>query len=100
MPRKKGTIEPLHTIIPAVLRQTARRARPLLTIQRKWAKLVGQGLAGHTKPVSLRGGRLIVHADQPGDSFTLSYQRVELLKRLQTSTKGTVEEIIIRVGEL
>lgn len=92
--------EALRSIIQAVMRQGARQHRPLFTIQRQWTRLVGKELAGHTRPVSLHRGRLVVHVDQPGDSFALSYQKAQLLKRLQTNTKGRVEEIVIRAGEL
>ena len=97
---KRRAVEPLRAIMPAVLRESARKRRPLMGIQRDWTKLVGRQLAGHTKPVSLRRGRLIVHADQPGDSFALSFQRAQLLQRLQTKTKERVEEIVIRPGQV
>ena len=93
-------VKRLDALIPAVLRQTARRYVPLRNIQRSWGRLVGKQLAAHTKPVSLRRGRLIVHVAGPGDGFTLNYQRVKLLERLQTTSKSHVEDIVIRAGEV
>ena len=90
--------KPVRGVIDDVLRQTAKRQRPLFAIQRRWTRLVGKRLAAHTRPVSLRRGRLIVHADQPGDSFALSYARPRLLEQLQGSAAGGVEEIVIRAG--
>jgi hypothetical protein len=90
----------LHTIVSAVLEQTAKQQQPLFTIQRRWGQLVGKALAAHTKPVSLRRGRLVVYVEQPGDGYALSFQRTALLKRLQTTTKGRVEELVIRPGDL
>ena len=90
--------KPVRGVIDDVLRQTAKRQRPLFAIQRRWTRLVGKRLAAHTRPVSLRRGRLIVHADQPGDSFALNYARPRLLEQLQGSAAGGVEEIVIRAG--
>ena len=92
--------KPVRGVIDDVLRQTAKRQRPLFAIQRRWTRLVGKRLAAHTRPVSLRRGRLIVHADQPGDSFALNYARPRLLEQLQGSAAGGVEEIIIRAGSV
>ena len=92
--------KPVRGVIDDVLRQTAKRQRPLFAIQRRWTRLVGKRLAAHTRPVSLRRGRLIVHADQPGDSFALNYARPRLLEQLQGSAAGGVEEIVIRAGSV
>ena len=94
------TAKRIDALIPEVMRQAAQEHGPLFTIQRGWSRLVGKVLAAHTQPVSLRRGRLVIHADQPGDSFALNYARPRLLKQLQTKTKGRVEEIVIRAGEL
>ena len=59
-------------VIQRVLTHAKQQHGALFAIQRDWTKLVGRALAGHTKPVSLHRGRLIVHADRPGDSFALS----------------------------
>ena len=80
--------EAFRAIASRVLREQAQKQRTLMTIQRDWATLVGRQLAGHTKAVSLRRGRLVVHADQPGDNFALSYRRAPLLRQLQRKTKG------------
>jgi len=90
----------IGTLIPTVLRRAATRHKLLFTIQRQWPSLAGQALAAHTKPVSLRRGRLIVHAEQSGDSFALNYARPRLLERLKKITQGHVEEVVIRVGDV
>ena len=100
MPRAKRPSQAIGALLPAVLRQVERHARPLQAIQARWSRLVGPALAGHTKPVSLRRGRLVVLAEQPGDGFTLSYRRAQLLERLQRARgcRGLIQEIIIRPG--
>lgn len=92
--------EKIDAVLPAVLQQAKQRRSNLMAIQARWKKLVGRNLAAHTKPVSLRRGRLIVLADGPGESFTLSYQRIRLVERLQRVSEGRVEEIVVRPGSL
>ena len=89
----------LGNIVAGVLKHVGEQHGALFTIQREWSQLVGRRLATHTKPVSLRRGHLVVVAERPGDSFSLSYQRAQLLERIQASTKDRVEEIIIRPGD-
>ena len=98
MTRRK--VEPLGAIISNVMRHHAAQQKPLSAIQRRWPRLVGKALAAHTRPVSLHRGRLIIHVDEPGDSFALSYRRAQLLKQLKVIAKGRVEDVVIRAGEL
>lgn len=90
--------QPIGALIPGVLKQVGERYSALHAIQQRWGRLVGRRLAAHTRPVSLRRGRLVVAVDGPGDGFLLSYQRPQLLERLQGDAKGAVEDIIIRPG--
>ena len=87
-------------VVQDVLRLVGERHSALAAIQRDWGKLVGKGLAAHTQPVSLRRGRLTVHADRPGNSFALSYQHPQLLERLRDAAPGKVEELVIRPGDI
>ena len=93
-------VKPVGALIHEVLRRAAREYRPLFAIQRRWPRLVGKQLAAHTRPVSLRRGRLVVHVARPGASFALNYARPKLLKRLQAAKQGGVEEIVIRAGSV
>ena len=93
-------VKPVGALISDVMRRAAKEHRPLFVIQRRWPRLVGKQLAAHTRPVSLRRGRLIVYADHPGDSFALNYARPRLLEQLREKSKGGVEEIIIRAGDV
>jgi len=88
----------LRDVLPGVLQHGAEQRQALDAITRRWNELVGPELAAHTKPVSLRRGRLVVHVDAPGDNFVLGYQRTQLLERLQASPQGTVTELVIRAG--
>ena len=69
-------------------------------LRRAWGKAVGKPLAAHSKPVSLRHGRLVVHVEHPGDSFALNYAREQLKARLQRATKTPIDDIVFRAGDV
>lgn len=92
------SVQPIGAVLPGVLRQAGTKHETLAALQQAWPKLVGRALAAHTRPIGLRGGRLTVQADRPGDSFLLGYQRGTLLKRVQAATQGGVEELLVRPG--
>ena len=92
--------QPIGPVIQDVLKRVGTQHETLAAIQRDWRRLVGKPLAAHTRPVSLRHGRLVVHAARPGDSFALSYQHPQLLERLRVVAPGKVEELVIRPGDI
>ena len=98
--RQKSSSQAIGSVIHGVLKQAQRQHGALFDIQHEWLAIVGKGLAAHTKPVSVRNGRVTVHADRPGDNFTLSYQRTRVLERLRELTKGAVTELVIRAGKV
>lgn len=93
-------VSTLGQLLPQVVVRAAKNHEVISTVQRRWEKLVGRTLSQHTRPVGLRRGRLIVHVDRPGDAFTLSYRREGLLERLKDLTKGCVEELVVRAGQI
>ncbi|MBI3087995.1 MAG: DUF721 domain-containing protein [Candidatus Omnitrophica bacterium] len=90
----------LHELIPHILRRAAAQHDAIQQVQRCWGRLVGRGLARHAKPTSLRKGTLYIATDEPGASFTLNLEKPRLLRKLRTQTRGVVEEIVIRPGEV
>ena len=90
----------IGAILSSVLQRAHRRHGALFDLQRRWRRLVGPTLSAHTRPVSLRAGRLVVHVDRPGEAFALTYEQQPLLHRLRAGTNGAVTELIIRAGEL
>ena len=88
----------IRAVLSAVLGRAASQREALAGIQRAWPRLVGKTLAAHTQPASLQRGRLTVYAEQPVDSYALSYQQPRLLERLRTVSCGRIEEIVVRVG--
>jgi predicted nucleic acid-binding Zn ribbon protein len=86
-------------VLPAVIVRLKQRHKALRAIQLRWRRLVGKPLAAHTRPVSLRRGRLVVAVDRPGDGFLLSYQRARVLGRLQAETRCEIRDIVIRPSD-
>ena len=94
------TPQRIDVVVSRVLEETTKQHGALFAIQRRWKRLVGRALAAHTRPVSLRQGKLVVHVDRPGDGFALSYQRTQLLEQLRAAAKKPVEDIVIRPGDV
>ena len=92
-------VQRIDVLIPGIMKQAEKQHAVLFSIQREWPKLVGKPLAAHTKPVSLRYGRLVVQVDSPGDGFALNYQRTRLLDRVRAST-DKVKDVVIRPGRI
>lgn len=90
----------IDVVLSTVLQHAQTQRGAVAVVRRQWKQLVGRELAMHTQPVSLRRGRLVVHAERPGDGFTLTYQLPALLKRVQAMTQQGVHEIIVRPGAL
>ena len=94
------TAERIGAVLPGLLKRAAQQHGPLFLVQRRWPRFVGKALARHTRPVSLRRGRLVVYADHPGDAYALNYRRPALVARLHAATRGKIEELVIRAGEV
>ena len=91
---------PIGDLIPHIMRQASKQREAIQQLQRSWDRVVGKELARHTRPASLRRGRLYVHTDEPGAGFILSLETPRLLARLRTHTTCPIEEIVIRPGEI
>ena len=92
--------KPISELIPQILRRAAAQHDAIQQVQRHWRRLVGKELARHARPTSLRKGKLYIATDEPGASFTLNLEKPRLLRKLRAQTRGAVEEIIIRAGEV
>ncbi len=82
-----------------VMRRATAQHENIQRLRRHWGQLVGKPLAAHTRPVSLRRGRLYVNTNEPGASFALSLEKTRLLEQLHKAPYH-VEDIVIRAGEL
>ena len=91
-------VEPLGALIPAVLKSVEREHNVLAQVQRAWRDVAGRQLAAHSRPVSVRRGRMVVTVDDPGGNFMLRFERTRILERLRTLTDGKVTEMLVRPG--
>ena len=90
----------IRDVMPNVVHQAAKQHETIQWLQREWGRLVGKDLARHTRPMSVRRGTLYVHADEPGASFLLSLEQPRLLAKLRACAKGSIEELVIRPGDV
>lgn len=91
---------PIGELIPKIVQQAATAHQTIQQLQQDWRRLVSKELAAHTRPASLRRKTLCVYTDEPGASFLLSMEKDALLVKLNQQTRGQVEAIIIRPGEI
>jgi hypothetical protein len=70
----------------------------LVDLLRRWPAVVGEQLASHCWPVSLRGGTLTIAADEPAWGAQLGWLEADLKRRLDDVLgAGVVSRIAVRV---
>jgi predicted nucleic acid-binding Zn ribbon protein len=52
-------------------------------VRSTWKQLAGDFIAGHTEPVSVKGGHLVLRVTQPAMRFHLEQMKPMLLNRIQ-----------------
>jgi predicted nucleic acid-binding Zn ribbon protein len=68
------------------------------TLLTRWPELVGEGLAEHTRPRSLRAGTLVVLVDDPAWATQLRWLEADLVARLgELLGTDQVQRIEVRV---
>lgn len=74
-------------------------ADTVATVFARWESLVGEQIAAHVRPRSLRDGVLVVLADHPGWATQLRFLEGDLLSALSgVLGPGAVTAIEVRVG--
>jgi predicted nucleic acid-binding Zn ribbon protein len=74
-------------------------AHALSGLFQRWAELVGDGIAGHATPVSLRRGLLLVEVDSNAWATQLRYMTSELVQKCCDELGvGAVKKIEVRVA--
>jgi hypothetical protein len=64
----------------------------------RWAEIVGEQIAAHTRPLAVRGGALQVAVDDPAWAPELRFLEARILERLETVLGTTeVDRIEVRV---
>jgi predicted nucleic acid-binding Zn ribbon protein len=66
-------------------------------LYQQWDELVGPRLSGHTRPLSLRGGTLVIGVTDPAWATQLRFLESTLLERLAGLDGAPVTSIEVRV---
>ena len=76
----------------------APRAAVLNAVFARWEEIVGPAVAAHACPLSVRGGVLVIGADQPGWATQLRFLGPDLLARLASvAGQDAVQRVEIKV---
>lgn len=107
--KRPAGVEPLPTAdgfeptpvgdgLDRLLRQLGGPAAGTLTaLHGRWPELVGEQIAAHARPVSLRDGRLTVVVDDPAWASQLRWLEPRLTGRLSEVLGEPVERLDLRV---
>ena len=90
---------PIGESLDAVARNLGGAGGPaLVDLLRRWPAVVGESLAAHCRPLTLRSGTLTIAADEPAWGAQLGWLEADLLRRLdQAVGAGTVTRIAVRI---
>ncbi|MFA5074124.1 MAG: DUF721 domain-containing protein [Nitrospirota bacterium] len=67
----------------------------------QWQKTVGEGIARHAQPLSLRGRKLTLIVDSPAWMQQLSLLKPEIIRKVNESLgRETVQQILVKPGEI
>ncbi len=101
MPTPSG-FDSFSSILEAVAERLGLSAKLIeQRIAREWADIVGEQVATHTRPESIRGRRLSVLVDHSVWMQQLSFLKPDLLRRIRVHTGGeTVQDLVFRIGDL
>jgi predicted nucleic acid-binding Zn ribbon protein len=90
---------PVADSLDAVARNLGGAGGPaLVELLRRWPEVVGEAVAAHSRPLSLRDGTLTIAADEPAWGAQLRWLEADLLGRLeQTLGAGAVTRIAVRI---
>jgi len=70
----------------------------LVDLLRRWPQVVGEQLAAHCRPLSLRAGTLTIAADEPAWGAQLGWLEADLRRRLDDALgAGVVTRIAVRI---
>jgi hypothetical protein len=90
---------PVSDSLEAVARNLGGAGGPaLVDLLSRWPEVVGEGLAAHCWPVSLRSGTLTIAADESAWGAQLGWLEADLRRRLDDAIgAGTVTRIAVRI---
>ena len=85
--------------LPAVTRALGGAGGPaLVDLLQRWPAVVGEQLAAHSRPLTLRAGTLTIAADEPAWGAQLQWLEADLRRRLDDALgTGVVTRIAVRI---
>ncbi|MCZ7586169.1 MAG: DUF721 domain-containing protein [Deltaproteobacteria bacterium] len=89
-------------VVEAALRASRKgKLFDLVRVFAEWPKIVGDVNARNARPVSLRGGTLVVKSESPAWADKLKYMEDEMLKRIAWHVgEGRVKRLRFVIGQL
>jgi hypothetical protein len=95
-------LSPLTSILDDIAQRLGLSVRLLEhRLQRQWAVIVGEHVAAHTRPESIRFKKLYVIADSSVWVQQLTFLKPSLLESINTAAGSPiVTDIVLRVGEV
>jgi predicted nucleic acid-binding Zn ribbon protein len=96
------TIEKFSQTLGRILKARGMQSRlSEYRIFSQWERTMGQGIARHARPISLRGSKLILVVDSPAWMQQLSLMKPEIRQKLNAGLgRESVREITLRLGEV
>ncbi|MBA3960943.1 MAG: DUF721 domain-containing protein [Chthoniobacterales bacterium] len=90
----------LADLMPKVMQKLGLKERfQEKEVRGAWQALVGEFIAAHSQPISLRDGTLHVHVLQPALRYELERTKPEILRKLkQRFGARTIRELRFRLG--
>ncbi|MGI8808402.1 MAG: DciA family protein [Acidimicrobiales bacterium] len=90
---------PLSDSLEAVAKNLGGAGGPgLVDLLQRWPEVVGEQLAAHCRPVSLRANLLTIAADEPAWGAQLGWLEADLRRRLDEALgAGAVTRIAVRI---
>ena len=100
LPGQGTSPQPLGKALDRVMRGLgAPEASGVHLVFDRWPEVVGEALAGRTKPLRIEGSRLVLAVDEPAMVTHVKFLQPELLNRLeQLLGPGRVTSLDLRVG--
>ncbi|MFM7063686.1 MAG: DUF721 domain-containing protein [Actinomycetes bacterium] len=102
LPDEQRSVRPVSTSVERLSRTLGlARADTFAQVEESWSQLVGQRLAPHAQPRSLRDGVLVVVAQDPAVAEHLRWSSADLAQAVNAVCGGAeVTRVEVRVGPL
>ncbi|RJQ43651.1 MAG: DUF721 domain-containing protein [Nitrospiraceae bacterium] len=96
--KKSSVVQPLHNILKAFIQDHGLGSGIVLNvIRRQWINIVGQTIAAHTFPDTIKGKVLTLVVDTPQWIHHLSFFKEDIAEKLRPYD---INEVRFRIGKL